>query len=199
VIPVTDFKENRMQFLFLCVGRIGVLSEQSANRGHPRHAPCSCRRGLARATWAGVSPLPCLIEGPRPRACPICSGFTMQLFLPSLQINRLSLNGAFFLSNCPVHGGWKERDLLVCSSGIEASQSIHVEASEMSVLCRTEILTNYRTNYYLLTYLPSYLMNCLLIHPSMYPSVRLSVHPAIHHSIYVFIFQSMYLSSYLSA
>jgi hypothetical protein len=66
-----------------------------------------------------VSPPPCLIEGPRPRACPICCGCTMRLFLPSVQINRSPLNGAFFLSNYPIHGGWKGRDLRVCYFGMK--------------------------------------------------------------------------------
>lgn len=160
-------KENGMQFLFLCADRIGFfwiyLNRVQIAVTPGRQTPCSCRRALARATCAGVSPPPCLIEGPRPRACPICCGCTMRLFLPSVQINRLPLNGAFFLSNYPIHGGWKGGDLRVCYFGIEASRNSHVDTSEMSVLCSTEILNNY---------LPAILLNYLFTHPPSHLSVR---------------------------
>lgn len=180
-----------MQFLFLCADRIGFfwisLNRVQIAVTPGRQTPCSCRRELARATCAGVSPPPCLIEGPRPRACPICCGSTMRLFLPSVQINRFPLNGAFFLSNYPIHGGWKGGDLRVCYFGIEASRNIHVDTSEISVLCSTEILNNYL--------LPSYLITCPLIHHPICPSVCPCILPFIYLSFDV---SSDYLLSYLT-
>jgi len=124
-------KSTKTHMNLYCMGHTGpacrflnTVQIRTTFHSYPRHAPSwhgppergsFYRRALSRAR--GHAP------------APICCGCTMRLFLPSVQINRFLLNGGFFLSNSPFHGGWKRVEFFLYSAWNEATSIVQIPMS----------------------------------------------------------------------